>query len=180
MFAAWHRFTLYSPSQYGNSPYAHNSPSFWLGDNPGMVQNSLQPKGALSTRSCADCTAELLSSPPRRTKRGGIVKSIDALTDRGRIHGTTFVRDMVRIGQRDYVRERDLPGLLHIFPSELCRLERRNEGVILRKLNQALRAERRRGRAAHYSYSLMRHIALMQAVAAEKAIRSKAPHLHSE
>nr|WP_280141744.1 DUF6477 family protein [Cohaesibacter marisflavi] len=78
---------------------------------------------------------------------------------------------MVRIGERKYVRDRDLPGLLHMFPGELRSLEKNNEGAILRKLSQALRAERRRGRAAHYRYSLMRHIALMQAIAAEKALR---------
>ena len=39
--------------------------------------------------------------------------------------------------------------------------------AVTKKLAQAVRAERRRGRAGHWSYDLNRHIALAQALKAE-------------
>nr|WP_319484422.1 DUF6477 family protein [uncultured Cohaesibacter sp.] len=83
----------------------------------------------------------------------------------------SYLRSMVRCGERDYVRQRDLPGLLHLFPSEIDRLENGCPGAIVRKLMLALRAERRRGKSGHFRYSLMRHIGLMQALGAERAAR---------
>ncbi|WP_321450038.1 DUF6477 family protein [uncultured Cohaesibacter sp.] len=145
-----------------------------------MVQNSLRPKGAPSTRSFANGKTEQPSSPSHVTQRGDLANCIHTLTGKGKNHGTKFIRDMERIGEKEYVRDRDLPGLLHMFPGEVRSLESKSEGAILRKLSQALRAERRRGRADHYRYSLMRHIALMQAVAAEKSLRSGAPYPQSE
>ena len=62
----------------------------------------------------------------------------------------------------------DLPGLLHLFPAEITRLDKNQNDGVLKKLVRALRSERRRGRAGHWRYSLQRHIGLMQAVAAEK------------
>lgn len=44
---------------------------------------------------------------------------------------------------------------------------------IIRRLERALRAERRRGMAGHWTYDLNRHLALKQAVAAERARVSK-------
>ena len=133
-----------------------------------MVQNSLQPKRASGNRSLANGKAELPTSSHGITQKAPLAGSAGAFADKWMSHGPTFLRDMLRCGERDYVRDRDLPGLLHMFPSELRNLEMADGGAILKKLCLALRAERRRGRAAHYRYSLMRHIALMQAVAAEK------------
>ena len=73
-----------------------------------------------------------------------------------------------RHGQSQYQRQRDLPGLLHLFPGEIQTLDQTGSDSILRKLVLALKAERRRGRAGHWRYSLRRHMALMQAVSAEK------------
>ncbi|WP_119308424.1 DUF6477 family protein [Cohaesibacter haloalkalitolerans] len=84
----------------------------------------------------------------------------------------TYLRSMIRCGERDYVRQRDLPGLLHLFPSEIDRLEKGCPGIIVRKIMLALRAERRRGQSGHYRYSLMRHISLMQALGAERAVEN--------
>ena len=45
--------------------------------------------------------------------------------------------------------------------------------AILTRLARALRAERNRGRAGHWTYDLNRHIALKQAYAAERALMAK-------
>nr|WP_321463342.1 DUF6477 family protein [uncultured Cohaesibacter sp.] len=92
------------------------------------------------------------------------------------LQSPAFLREMIRCGERDYERMRDLPGLLHIFPSELQRMERDDAAIIVKKLSAALRAERRRGRSGHYRYSLQRHIGLMQALAAEKSRSAQLSH----
>ena len=74
----------------------------------------------------------------------------------------------MRCGEKHYCRNRDLPGLLHIFPAELARLQQTSPHAIIQKITLALCAERRRGRSGHYRYSLLRHIGLMQALAAER------------
>lgn len=40
--------------------------------------------------------------------------------------------------------------------------------TIIRRLERALRAERRRGQSGHWTYDLHRHLALKQALAAEQ------------
>jgi len=72
-------------------------------------------------------------------------------------------------GMEAYDRARHLPRLLPIGPDELA-----DEGIVARgrivaRLARALRAERNRGRAGHWTYDLNRHIALRQAYAAERA-----------
>jgi len=42
-------------------------------------------------------------------------------------------------------------------------------GEIVRRLERALRFERRRGRSGHWTYDLNRHLALKQALASERA-----------
>jgi hypothetical protein len=71
-------------------------------------------------------------------------------------------------------RERMLPRLIPVGPEELA--DRTPEGrlAILRRLAQALRGERRRGRAGHWSYDLDRHIGLVQALAAERRFGGRA------
>ena len=68
----------------------------------------------------------------------------------------------------DYDRRLALPRLIGLDPRELAEdgpaLRRR----IVTRLAQALRAERRRGRAGHWTYDLNRHIALLQALQAEQ------------
>ena len=63
-----------------------------------------------------------------------------------------------------------LPRLIPVGPEELADDGRDGRRAILRRLAAALRSERMRGRAGHWSYSLDRHIGLVQALAAEQRL----------
>jgi Family of unknown function (DUF6477) len=77
---------------------------------------------------------------------------------------------MSQAGADCYLRARDLPRLVALWPHEL--LDQSPEGGlhILSKLRRALRAERRRGRAGHWSYELNRHVGLLSAYRGELAL----------
>ncbi|MQT12340.1 hypothetical protein F0357_06615 [Rhizobiales bacterium Sp-1] len=63
-----------------------------------------------------------------------------------------------------YDRTTTLPRLLPHWPGDLA-----DPGPdIVRRLERALRAERRKGRAGQAAYDLERHIALVHALAAER------------
>lgn len=49
------------------------------------------------------------------------------------------------------------------------------EGAVLARLDAALRVERRKARAGHWSYDLNRHIGLLQAMKAERLRRRSGP-----
>jgi hypothetical protein len=68
-----------------------------------------------------------------------------------------------------YIRSRDLPRFLALWPHEID--DRTAEGGhrMLAKLRRALRAERRRARAGHWSYDLNRHLGLLSAYKGELA-----------
>ncbi|QZO02259.1 DUF6477 family protein [Chenggangzhangella methanolivorans] len=74
-------------------------------------------------------------------------------------------------GAAAYDRRRTLPRLIGLDPRELdgdsAALDRR----IRTRLARALRAERRRGAAGHWTYDVSRHLALAQAIAGE-AVRA--------
>ncbi|WP_245479668.1 DUF6477 family protein [Hansschlegelia zhihuaiae] len=70
-------------------------------------------------------------------------------------------------GREAYDRRRALPRLIAIDPRELEPGDVALDRVIEARLKRALRAERRRGRAGHWTYDLNRHIALLQALAGE-------------
>lgn len=76
---------------------------------------------------------------------------------------------MVRAGMESWVRDRMLPRLVPLTPDEIADRTRSGRLRVLDALLKALRGERRRGRAGHWTYSLDRHIGLVQAVAAERA-----------
>ncbi|MDJ0931795.1 hypothetical protein [Breoghania sp.] len=59
-------------------------------------------------------------------------------------------------------------------PVRRRRIARRPSGQssLVSRLAKALRGERRHGRAGHWTYDLNRHIALMQAYRAERALLS--------
>ncbi len=76
---------------------------------------------------------------------------------------------MVEVEARAYARDRDLPGLIALWPQELVDQSQRGCLLILSKLRQALRAERRRAHAGHWSYDLNRHLGLMSAYKGELA-----------
>lgn len=93
----------------------------------------------------------------------------DAAEDHRRHQARACCERAVRSGAELYDRARHLPGLARATPQEIASGEPAVGRNILGRLMRALRAERRRGRAGHWSYDLNRHIALMQAITAERA-----------
>lgn len=77
------------------------------------------------------------------------------------------VAGVIAEGSRDYDRCRHLARLLPIGPDEVADNSTAARQAILARLSRALRAERTRGRAGHWTYDLNRHLALSQAYAAE-------------
>jgi uncharacterized protein DUF6477 len=75
----------------------------------------------------------------------------------------------VSAGATAYVRERDLPRLLALWPQEIEDQSEAGRQHLLAKLRRALRTERRRARAAHWSYDLNRHLGLLSAYKGELA-----------
>src|SRR5262245_15601239 len=74
---------------------------------------------------------------------------------------------MTDAGARRYESERDLPKLIALWPKELADRSEKGLLLILAKLRRALRAERTRGLAGHWSYDLNRHLGLLSAFKAE-------------
>jgi hypothetical protein len=74
-----------------------------------------------------------------------------------------------------YVRARDLPKLLPLWPSELEVPSQADHARLLAKLRKALRAERQRGLGGHWAYDLARHSQLLRAYRAEVAAYLSAP-----
>jgi len=68
-----------------------------------------------------------------------------------------------------YVRSRDLPRLLALWPYEIEDKTAEGGRRLLAKLRRALRTERRRARANHWSYDLNRHLGLLSAYKGELA-----------
>ncbi|WEK52539.1 MAG: hypothetical protein P0Y66_11450 [Candidatus Kaistia colombiensis] len=67
-----------------------------------------------------------------------------------------------------YRRQTCLPRLLPLPPAELADESDAARRRIVARLARALRAERMRGRAGHWTYDLNRHIALHQAYEGER------------
>ena len=61
-----------------------------------------------------------------------------------------------------------LPRLIPVGPNELADTSRAGRLAVLRRILGALRGERMRGRAGHWSYNLDRHLGLVQAFEAEQ------------
>jgi Family of unknown function (DUF6477) len=80
---------------------------------------------------------------------------------------------LVRAGVESYQRGRHLPHLIPIAMDRLADLNIDSHRSIVTKLARALRAERSRGRAGHWTYDLNRHIALLQAYEAERRLLEK-------
>lgn len=80
----------------------------------------------------------------------------------------------VKAGSRAYVRARDLPKLIALWPHELEDRSEAGRLHIIAKLRRALRAERRRALASHWSYDLNRHLALLSAYEGERAAQARA------
>jgi hypothetical protein len=73
----------------------------------------------------------------------------------------------------NYDRERDLRRLIRATPGEVGSTDAATRRALLARLARALRGERNRGRAGHWTYDLNRHIALRQAYEAERALLRK-------
>jgi len=67
------------------------------------------------------------------------------------------------------MRERDLAKLIALWPREIEDRSTKGALHILSKLRRALRAERTRGLAGHWSYDLNRHLGLLSAFKGELA-----------
>lgn len=72
-------------------------------------------------------------------------------------------------GRPDYVRHRDLPRLIPLFPIELLTASPGEHAALVAKLKRALRIERQRGLAGHWTYDIARHRQLLDAHRAEVA-----------
>lgn len=88
---------------------------------------------------------------------------IRARRHRERITTKRTFGTMAAAGTAAYLRSRDLPKLIALWPHELD--DESQEGMfrVLAKLRRALRAERSRGLAGHWSYDLNRHLGLLSA-----------------
>lgn len=75
---------------------------------------------------------------------------------------------LVANGAETYDRRRHLPRLLPLSSTELADESPTGTRTVLARLARALRSERNRGRAGHWTYDLNRHIALAQAYTAER------------
>ncbi len=76
---------------------------------------------------------------------------------------------MAEAGAAAYVRSRDLPKLIPLWPRELDDHSPAGCRHVLAKLRSALRAERRRALSGHWSYDLNRHLGLISAYKGELA-----------
>lgn len=70
-------------------------------------------------------------------------------------------------GRRSYERRRDLPRLLPLWPHEVDPPDLAAHASLLARMRRALRLERQRGLAGHWTYDLARHALLLQAYRAE-------------
>ncbi len=75
---------------------------------------------------------------------------------------------LIARGAETYQRLRHLPRLIPVSEAEVADDSPAARRSILARLARALRSERNRGRAGHWTYDLNRHIALAQAYAAER------------
>jgi hypothetical protein len=73
------------------------------------------------------------------------------------------------VSPRPYDRNKQLPRLLALWPSEVDDTSNEARLAIIRKLRRALVLERRRGRSGTWLYNLNRHLALRDALQAEIA-----------
>jgi hypothetical protein len=66
-------------------------------------------------------------------------------------------------------REREIARLVGLWPSEIADVSVEGRARLVKKLEQVLKAERRRGRAGHWTYDLARHAALVRILRHERS-----------
>ncbi len=85
----------------------------------------------------------------------------------------------VRALQADAVdppdRAQELARLGGFWPAELADVTREGRARLVAKLENLLKAERRRGRAGHWAYDLAQHVELLRALRRERAILAALP-----
>ena len=91
------------------------------------------------------------------------------------VEAATALDGLIERGAEAYDRRLHLPRLLPLGPAELADDSPTAARMILKRLARALRNERNRGRAGHWTYDLNRHIALSQAYAGERRRLQLAP-----
>ena len=79
------------------------------------------------------------------------------------------VRTFAEGSQHDDTRAAELARLLPLWPHEIADTSREGRSRLVAKLHRALKAERRRGQAGHWTYDLARHAALLAAWRRERA-----------
>ncbi len=80
---------------------------------------------------------------------------------------------MAEAGAEVYLRPRDLPKLIALWPHELGDHSLEGCRRVIAKLRRALKAERRRALSGHWSYDLNRHVGLLSAYKGELACFSR-------
>lgn len=85
------------------------------------------------------------------------------------------MKDVILGGAEGYDRSRHLARLIPLGPEDIADESSAARRKVLAKLSRALRAERTRGRAGHWTYDLNRHLALSQAYAAERRMAGEQP-----
>lgn len=90
------------------------------------------------------------------------------------VRAAKAVAATIRAGAESYAREAVLPRLVPVGPSEIGDETPAGRLAVIRRLAKALRGERVRGLAGHWTYSLNRHIGLVQALVAERAALGQA------
>jgi len=89
---------------------------------------------------------------------------------------TSFTK-LAHEGANHYERMRHLPALLTLWPSEIEDFGKAATKEIIERLEKALASERRKGRARHWCYDINRHMALANALKAERSfLRGQKPH----
>lgn len=83
--------------------------------------------------------------------------------------------------EESYVRARDLPKLLPLWPCEIDVRTAADHARLLARLRKALRVERQRGLRGHWTYDLARHAQLLRAYRAEVCahLRAKSQSVES-
>jgi hypothetical protein len=77
---------------------------------------------------------------------------------------------MARQSVPDTERLAELSRLLPLWPDEIADSSPAGRARLVGRLERALKDERRRGRAGHWSYDLARHAALLRAWRGERAL----------
>lgn len=88
----------------------------------------------------------------------------DDRTGRNRIRAS--LRGIARAGAKKYQRG-DLTRLIGLWPHEIADRSLPGTAALLVKIRAAIRAERRKGLAGHWTYDLDRHLGLLGAYRAE-------------